>query len=174
MRYNVAQLLKSPTGTIRSYKIREDIIDLDPAVDPLSTLDGEITMIRTVDGVLVSGDIHTSVELSCGRCLDLFAMPLRFSVEEEFHPSIDIITGAKIPVTAEGEPETRIDIHHILDLGEVLRQNLLLAVPMYPICRSKCKGLCPSCGQNWNEAPCNCTLGEIDPRLAVLKQLLEE
>lgn len=173
MRYNVSQLLKSPTGTSRHYKIHEDISDLDPAVSPLSTLDGELSMIRTLDGVLVSGELYTSVELACGRCLDLFAMPVRFTVEEEFKPSIDILTGAKIPLTDADEPETRIDVHHILDLSEVVRQNLLLALPMYPICRSKCKGLCPNCGQNWNEGSCDCTLEEIDPRLAVLKQLLE-
>lgn len=174
MRYNVSQLLKSPTGTTRYYKIHDDVTDLDAAITPLSTLDGEITMVRTADGILVTGDLHTSVELSCSRCLDLFAMPVRFSVEEEFHPSIDIITGAKIPLTSDDEPETRIDVHHILEVSEVMRQNLLLALPMYPVCRSKCKGLCPKCGQNWNEAPCDCTLEEIDPRLAVLKQLLEE
>lgn len=173
MRYNVSQLLKSPTGTVRHYKIHEDIADLDPAITPLSTLDGELSMIRTVDGVLVSGDLHTSVELACSRCLDLFAKPVRFSVEEEFHPTIDILTGAKIPQTEEDEPETRIDAHHILDLSEIMRQNLLLALPMYPICRSKCKGLCPNCGRNWNEGPCDCTLEQIDPRLAVLKQLLD-
>ena len=174
MRYNVSQLLKSPTGTVRHYKIHEDIVDLDPAITPLSSLDGELTMLRTVDGILVSGDVHTSVELSCSRCLDLFAMPVRFGVEEEFHPSIDIITGAKIPFTDSDESETRIDTHHILDLAEIIRQNLLLGLPMYPVCRSKCKGLCPDCGQNWNDGPCSCTLEEIDPRLAVLKQLLEE
>jgi uncharacterized protein len=174
MRYNVSQLLKSTTGTIRHYKIHDDIGELDPAVTPLSTLDGEITMLRTVDGILVSGALHTSVELSCSRCLDLFAMPVRFSVEEEFRPSIDINTGAKIPVTDEDEPETRIDTHHILDLGEVIRQNFLLGLPMYPICRSKCKGLCPNCGQNWNEGLCDCSLEQIDPRLAVLRQLLKD
>lgn len=174
MRYNVSQLLKSPTGTIRHYKIHDDIDDLDPAIDPLSKLDGELTMLRTADGILVSGDLHTSVELGCSRCLDLFAMPVRFGVEEEFHPSIDILTGAKVPVTDGDEVETRIDVHHILDLSEVIRQNLLLAIPMYPICRSKCKGLCPNCGQNWNERSCACSTQELDPRLAVLKQLLED
>ncbi len=174
MRYNVSQLIKSPTGTTRHYKVHDDITDLDAAITPLSTLDGEITMVRTADGILVTGDLHTSVELSCSRCLDLFAMPVRFGVEEEFHPSIDIFTGAKIPLTHEDEAETRIDVHHILEVSEIIRQNLLLALPMYPICRSKCKGLCPNCGQNWNEAPCDCTLEEIDPRLAVLKQLLKE
>jgi DUF177 domain-containing protein len=174
MRYNVSQLLKSSTGTVRQYKIHADIADLDPAITPLSSLDGELTMIKSADGILVSADLYTSVELSCGRCLDLFAMPVRFGIEEEFHPSIDIMTGAKIPMTEDDEPETRIDTHHILDIGEVIRQNLVLGLPMYPICRSKCKGLCPNCGQNWNEGPCSCTLEDIDPRLAVLKQLLEE
>ena len=174
MRFNVSQLLKSPTGTTRHYKIHDDIGELDLTIVPLSTLDGDISMIRTSDGVLVTGDLHTSVELSCSRCLDLFAMPVRFSIEEEFHPSIDIMTGAKIPMTAEDEPATLIDAHHILDLTEVVRQDMLLAMPMYPVCRSKCKGLCPNCGQNWNEGQCDCTLEEIDPRLAVLKNLLKE
>jgi DUF177 domain-containing protein len=174
MRYNVSQLLKSSTGSIREHKVHEDIADLDPAIAPLSSLDGELTMIRTVDGILVRGDLHTSVELSCSRCLDLFAMPVRFGIEEEFRPSIDVVTGAKIPLTEEDEAETRIDTHHILDLSEVVRQNMLVGLPMYPICRSKCKGLCPSCGQNWNEGPCSCKLEDIDPRLAVLKQLLDE
>lgn len=174
MRYNVSQLLKSPTGTMRHHQFHDEIVDLDPAVTPLSALDGEVALIRTVDGILVSGDLHTSVELSCSRCLEPFAMPVRFNVEEEFHPSIDILTGAKIPMTDMEEPETRIDTRHILDLSEVIRQNLLVALPMYPICRSKCRGLCPNCGQDWNESPCECDLEEIDPRLAVLQNLLKE
>ena len=174
MRYNVSQLLKSTTGTVRHYKIHEDISDLDPAISPLSTLDGDINMIRTGDDILVNGDLHTTLELSCSRCLEMFAMPVRFAIEEEFKPTIDVVTGAKIPLTPDDEAETLIDARHQLDLTEVVRQNLILAMPMYPVCRSKCKGLCPHCGQNWNEAPCDCTLEEIDPRLAVLKQLLEE
>ncbi len=174
MRYNVSQLLKSSIGTTRHYKLHEDINDLDPAVSPLSTLDGELTMIRTAESILVSSDLHTTAELSCSRCLDLFATPLRLSLEEEFKPTVDIITGTKIPLTEDDEPATRIDAHHVLDLTEIARQNLVLALPMYPVCRSKCKGLCPYCGQNWNEAPCDCSLEEIDPRLAVLKQLLED
>jgi uncharacterized protein len=101
-------------------------------------------------------------------------MPARFAIEEEFTPTIDIVTGAKLPLSGEEEVATRIDAHHILDLTEVIRQDLLLALPMYPVCRSKCKGLCPHCGQNWNEGACECSLEEIDPRLAVLRQLLEE
>lgn len=174
MRYNVSQLLKGPTGSVRQYKLHEDIGALEPHLAPLSALDGAITMTRTGDGILVKGALHTTIEVACRRCLELFATPLRFNLEEEFKPTIDITTGVKVPLLEDGEPATRIDGHHILDLSEVIRQDLLLTLPMYPVCRSKCKGLCPHCGQNWNEAPCACSLEEIDPRLAVLKQLLEE
>lgn len=174
MRYNVSQLLKSQTGTARHYQLHEDIRQLDAAVTPLSNLDGEVTLLRTADGVLATGNFYTTVEVSCSRCLDMFATPIRFNIEEEFHPSLDVVTGAKVPVTDDDEAATRIDVHHILDLTEVVRQDLLLAMPMHPVCRSACKGLCPNCGQNWNVGPCNCDLTDIDPRLAVLKNLLSE
>ncbi len=174
MRYNVSQLLKSSTGATRNYKLHEDVGELDPAITPMSTLDGEITMIRTADGILVRGDLYLTAELACRRCLDLFSAPIRFTIEEEFHPTIDIVTGAKLPRTEDDDAATEIDAQHMLDLTEVVRQNLMLALPMYPVCRSRCQGLCPNCGQNWNEGPCDCSLEEIDPRLAVLKQLLEE
>ncbi len=174
MRYNVAQLLKDQTGQTREYKLHEDIRHLDPGIVPLSMLDGDIHMIRTTDGVLVTGNLHASVELVCSRCAELFSMPVRFALEEEFRPTIDIATGATLPLPADDEQATQIDEHHIIDLTEVIRQDLLLALPPNPICRSRCAGLCPTCGKNWNEGPCECTHDEIDPRLEVLKQLLDE
>jgi uncharacterized protein len=59
-----------------------------------------------------------------------------------------------------------------LDLRKPLREQILLAMPMHLLCRPDCKGLCPNCGQNLNEGPCQCSTENIDPRLAVLKKLL--
>ncbi len=174
MHYNVAQLLKDETGQTREYTFHEDISTLDPDIVPLSALDGKIQLIRTSDGILVTGDLHSSIELTCARCTEPFSMPVQFGLEEEFRPTIDIVTGASLPVPADDEEATQIDEHHIIDLTEVVRQDLLLALPPFPICRSKCAGLCPNCGQNWNEGPCDCTQEEIDPRLQVLKQLLDD
>jgi uncharacterized protein len=171
MQYNVAQLLKGPTGGTRHYTIHEDVSDLDPDLQPLSNLDGKVTLIRTADGILVTGPLHLSVELTCSRCLEPFAFPLQFILEEEFRPSIDIVTGMHLPLTEGGEPATRIDAHHTLDLREVVRQQVLLALPINPVCRSKCAGLCPVCGKNWNEGTCDHGEPEGDPRLAVLRQL---
>lgn len=174
MRYNVAQLLKEQSGGIRRYTVQEDIGELDKDIHPLSALVGDTQLIRTSEGILVRGILNTSVELVCSRCLEPFSMPVPFALEEEFRPTIDIVTGANLPVMAEEELATRIDAHHVLDLTEVVRQNILLAIPPYPICRSQCAGLCSQCGQNWNEGRCNCTDDRVDPRLQVLKQLLEK
>jgi uncharacterized protein len=64
-----------------------------------------------------------------------------------------------------------IDDHHVLDLSEVLRQDALLATPMHVVCDDECRGLCPTCGQNLNEGPCDCP-PEGDPRWSALQDLL--
>jgi uncharacterized protein len=174
MRYNVAQLLKEQSGHTRQYTLHEDISHLDPEIVPLSSLDGDVQLIRTTDGIFVFGNLHTSLELTCARCLTAFSTPVQFALEEEFHPTIDIHTGATLPLTAEDELATRIDAHHEIDLTEVVRQDLLLAISPSPICRTKCAGLCAMCGKNLNEGPCDCRHEQVDPRMDKLKQLLDE
>ena len=78
-------------------------------------------------------------------------MPLEVSVEEVFSPTIDIFTGKGI--TPEEEDRALwIDEHHILDLIEVVRQDVLLAAPISVMCRTDCRGLCPDCGQDLDPA----------------------
>ncbi len=174
MRINVAQLLKEQSGNAREYDLREDISHLDPEIVPLSALTGKAQLIRTSDGVLVHGTMRTNLELNCSRCLDPFSMPVTFLLEEEFRPTIDIISGATLPHQLDDESATQIDAHHVLDLSEVIRQDLLLAIPSHPVCRNNCAGLCPECGQNLNTNPHQHAHDEIDPRLQVLQKLLEE
>lgn len=174
MRYNVSQLLKEHVGASRHYQLHEDISELDPSLKPLTALNGTVELLRSYEGILVRADLYTSVELTCSRCLTQFAMPIRFRIEEEFYPTVDILTGARLPLPEDADPTALIDIHHLLDLTEVVRQGLTLALPMVPVCRNDCKGLCSNCGKNWNEGPCDCTDDDLDPRFAVLKQLLDE
>jgi uncharacterized protein len=174
MRFNVAQLLKEQSGHTRQFNLHEDISQLDPDIVALATSDGTLQLIRTGEGIFVIGDLHTSVELTCSRCLDKFSKAIWFKLEEEFRPTIDIQTGASLPLPEDDEPATRIDAHHEIDLTEVIRQNLLLAIPQNPLCRSNCRGLCPTCGKNWNDGPCDCKHDDIDPRWDALKKLLKE
>ncbi len=174
MLYNVSQLLRDHVGATRHYQLQEDISDLDETLKPLSDLVGKVDLIRTNDGILVRADLRTSVELTCSRCLIPFATPVHFQIDEEFLPTIDVMTGARLPQTDDADEATQIDSNHILDLSEIVRQDLTLALPLVPLCRNNCQGLCPNCGKNWNEGDCECEEDEIDPRFAVLKQLLDK
>lgn len=174
MRYNVSQLLRDHVGATRHYQLLEDISDLDPSLKPLTALSGKVDMIRTNDGILVRADLTTTVELTCSRCLVQFSMPVRFRIDEEFQPTLDIMTGARLPIAEDADEATLIDHNHLLDLAELIRQDLTLALPLVPLCRAECKGLCPNCGKNWNEGECDCREQEMDPRFAALKQLLDD
>lgn len=171
MRFNVAQLLKEPVGSTRKYHLAEDIHDLDEEVRLTHPIEGAIRLIHTAEGVLVSGQLHTEVELTCSRCLESFSTAIDFTLEEEFRPIVDISTGAKLP-KVDGEDEaTLIDGQHIVDLLEVMRQDVLLALPSSPLCRPDCAGLCPQCGQNLNEGFCTCEQPLGDPRWEALRTL---
>ena len=171
MRFNVAQLLKEPVGSMRKYHLAEDIQDLGEELRLTQPIEGAIRLLHTIEGVLVSGQLHTEVELACSRCLESFSTAVDFALEEEFRPTIDISTGAKLP-PVDGEDEaTLISSQHIIDLLEVMRQDILLALPAHPLCKPDCAGLCSQCGQNFNEGPCTCEEPLDDPRWEALRAL---
>jgi len=168
MRFNVAQLLKRATGSSRRYQMREGIEGIDPGLIIREPLVGQMEMVRTADGILVRGELTTAVELQCDRCLEPLIQKVEFKIEEEFRPAIDMSTEAQLPYDEE---ETRIDEHHILDLIELIRQGIFLALPMHPVCQLDCLGFCDRCGQKLNEGPCDCKESVVDPRLEILKKL---
>lgn len=172
VRFNVAQLLKSAAGASRKYHLNEDIADIDADLDVTEPLTGKVRFVRTDDGILVTGHLQAEARVPCGRCLASVAVPVEFDLEEEFRPSVDILTGAALPVEDGEDKVTRMDGHHILDLTEVIRQDLLLALPVSPLCNPHCRGLCPECGADLNKGPCSCQREGGDPRLAVLRELL--
>ncbi len=179
MQYNVAQLLQSPTGAVRRYAIDEPASEVQVLLreDNISVegpLHGDVTFMRSTDGILVMGHLDLTVALVCDRCLETFQHAIALDLEETFRPTIDIRTGATLPRVQGEETATLISAQHILDLSEVVRQGILLAAPMHPVCRLECVGLCPQCGQNLNEGPCDCKTETIDPRWAKLQALLNE
>ncbi|MCX5998882.1 MAG: DUF177 domain-containing protein [Chloroflexi bacterium] len=113
-------------------------------------------MIRTKRGILVRGTFAGDSKVACSRCLIPLECPLVIELQEEFLPTIDVSTG--IPLPLDEDPATfAIDDHHVLDLTEALRQYGLLAIPMKPLCKPDCAGLCPQCGANLNQGKCLCT-----------------
>jgi uncharacterized protein len=173
MRYNVAQLLKGPTGARRQHDLSEEIGSLDQGLEPLRPLVGTVTMTRTSQGVLVTGRLRTVLRLACRRCLEPCDETVELDLEEEFHPMVHIGEAPMDVVPPEDDDEALlIDEHHILDLSEVVRQALWVAAPMESLCRSDCAGLCPRCGENRNLGECLCEEAPVDPRWAALQTLL--
>ncbi|MFH1381265.1 MAG: DUF177 domain-containing protein [Chloroflexota bacterium] len=166
---NVSQLLKAPIGAIRQYDI-DEAIEADGATCQVK---GDLQLIRTDRGILARGNLTTQVELTCSRCLKRFTCPVALNIEEEYFPTIDVTTGLPVPPPEEVDSFT-IDSNHILDLTEAIRQYLLLAIPMKPLCREDCAGLCPSCGANLNEAPCGCPPPPADSRWSKLLEAVAE
>jgi len=166
MRINVSQQLKASIGSIRNYEV-SGIVDITGGG---SMVQGEVRLMRTDRSILAKGTLHTEVEVTCSRCLSLFSCPLTLNIEEEYFPTTDVISGASLPLPEEPSCFT-IDEHHVLDLTEAIRQYALLAIPMKPLCREDCAGLCPNCGHNLNQGPCDCLPQQIDPRWSELNKL---
>jgi uncharacterized protein len=169
MQINVSQLLQEPVGSIREHQVNAVIDSADDGKGYL--VQGECRLLHTQRSILVNCRLSTAVELTCSRCLSLFQQPLTLNFEEEYLPTVDVVSGVLLPLSEESSTFT-IDEHHILDLMEAIRQYTLLAIPMKPLCREDCAGLCPSCGQNLNQGRCDCLVPDIDPRWSKLEKLL--
>jgi uncharacterized protein len=100
-----------------------------------------------------------------------FEQPMHVTFAEQFYPTVEVVSGLPLP-PFDKEEIFPIDAHHLVDLTETLRQNVLLALPMVILCREDCQGLCPQCGHNLNLGPCECK-PEVDTRLSVLEKLLQ-
>lgn len=167
MRINVAELLKSPMGTVRNDTASETV----DIAGGSGLVQGDVRLLRTDCSVLVRGELSVEVELTCSRCLNQFRCPFNIIIEEEYFPTADVVTG--IPLSPPDDPGSfTIDQQNILDLSEAVRQYALLSVPMKPLCRDDCAGLCPTCGCNLNQVSCSCTTKQVDPRWAELSKLV--
>jgi uncharacterized protein len=168
MDMNVSQLLRDPIGSTREFQIDEK---LDVAGDGKShKIKGECTLLRTQRSILVKCGLDTDVELTCSRCLGRFRHPLKINFEEEFFPTLDVISGTPLSRPEESSAFT-IDEQHTLDLTEAVRQYILMGIPIKALCKKDCSGLCPTCGKNLNEGKCDCPEDDTDSRWSKLAEL---
>ncbi len=132
---NVTQLLKEPVGSSQSHDINGLLgDDIDGCVE------GTAKMIRTGRGVLVQCELNADIKLICSRCLEAFSCPLDFIVEDEFLVAADMSDDSSVSSPEQAE-EFTIDDRNIVDLGELIRQYVLLNLPMKPLCRPDCPGM---------------------------------
>jgi len=162
MRYKVSALIRAEVGAQLYLNIDEPERRLghDLIVDFVR---GKLRLTRTDQHILLNGVLATTISAECVRCLDSFRLPLQIQLEELF---------ALNPGPVVADPQYTVAPDGTIDLTYPLREQVLLAQPLNPVCRPNCRGLCMNCGKNLNEGPCDCTDESIDPRLAALKALL--
>lgn len=168
MLINVAQMLKQVIGTSRTIEL-EDSAPMD-LTECASKYAGVLQLVRTDKGVLVSGMVNINLNMVCSRCLMPFVQVLNFKFSEEYLPMVDILTGLPLPEMNDPEIFT-IDDHHQIDLSEALRQYTIVNIPIKPLCKPYCAGLCPLYGKNLNDGKCGCKSAVINPAWALLKDL---
>jgi uncharacterized protein len=162
LKINVGFLLSDGPG--HSQDSRLDIPEPVRVADDLTinTIDGNLRLTRTKEGILVQSKLMIGVDAECSRCLDTFQHHLNIDVEELYmHPA---------PIASE----FFVGQDAILDLAPLLRAEVLIQTSHPALCREDCKGLCPTCGINRNHETCDCETETIDPRFAALKALLDK
>jgi uncharacterized protein len=161
---NVAGLLGEPPGSHRDLAVEGVRLELG---DDLRQAALRVRIAHTNRGVIVTGQVRTSLADTCGRCLVALEIPIDAPIEEEVLPSIELQSGLAVDTSAEPEA-FRLSDHHELDLEPLAREAVLLAAPIAPVCRPDCRGLCPECGTDLNTGPHDHGETPVDPRLAKL------
>ncbi|MCX6345837.1 MAG: DUF177 domain-containing protein [Armatimonadetes bacterium] len=157
------------------YQIDEPPIkDIEDGIRNIKPIKGEVVFSNAAKHIVVRGHFTTEIEVVCARCLNPYKMDISLPIEEE------MLIAGHLPETTEAEAQLPEDAKeplfedNILNLTELLRQYIIVAVPIKPLCDEECKGLCSQCGQNLNQEPCNCPPEEGNAAFADLAMLLEQ
>ena len=119
----------------------------------------------------LAGRVHSRMQLSCGRCLEPFELPVDETFDLLFLPRDDNRGEGELEI-ADDDLATAFYRDEVIDLREIVREQFTLAAPMKPLCANACRGLCPVCGTNLNTSSCGCQQTWEDSRLSPLRALL--
>jgi len=148
----------------------EEVADEGDAYRIVAPVDLAFEINKDKDKFRLVGNVATELELPCSRCLEPFRLPIAAPFDLRYLPASAVSTDVEREVDDE-DLETSYYRNDEIDLNEVLREQFYLALPMKPLCREDCRGLCAQCGTNLNTGTCDCAPVWEDPRLAVLKGL---
>jgi uncharacterized protein len=159
-----------------------DAIDLGPDLRQVKTLhaQGRAQLVQEhhskrhiIKDIRLNGGFQTAVQLSCARCLEPLVQNVSRNFDLLYRPQ-GADAGEEERTVSATEAEISYYQGEGLLLEDVLREQILLAVPLKAICREDCKGLCPHCGKNLNVEQCSCAEPVEDPRWSALKDLREK
>jgi uncharacterized protein len=144
----------------------EDLEQLTPM-----RVTGEAELLAHSDGeIRVEGHYAVEMGAQCDRCLGRARYPLSASFDLYYRPAAVVADVEEVAID-EGEAEIAFYEGGGMLLEDILREQVLLALPMQRVCDDACKGICPECGRNRNEGPCGCTAVAADDRWSALRNL---
>lgn len=159
---NVGFIIHQTTGYSRDFPFEAPYLLLGPDLE-LHNFSGITRVTRTPQGLLMQSKMQGFVQAECVRCLTDFPQLLEAEFTDLYAFTRDSVTEAGLLVPDNGK----------INLEPIAREELLISVPISPLCRPDCKGLCPVCGGNLNEQTCSHEAEETNPRLDMLKSLLD-
>lgn len=140
-----------------------------PYQDPAWRLrHGRVTIRRDGDDVVLEGEVAATVPQLCARCAEPASVDVRVPIDSRFIPRPAVVDNREL---SADDLETEYYADDQIDLDAFLESETTLALPMRPLCREDCRGLCPVCGANRNAVPCTCAEAPPDSRLAALRDL---
>ncbi len=168
---------------VRDLEIRAARFDVELAPDVIEFLDPKLRqkgllraagkvelVVDSLGEIRAKGHLSVCMEADCDRCLDPASFPIDSDFELYYRPVEEGYGEEK----AIDESEAQIGFYEGdgLELNDVLREEVLLELPMQRVCSVSCKGICPVCGQNRNQIECACHAAAVDDRWAALKKLI--
>lgn len=136
-------------------------------VEPVA-VKGNVKLARAL--VQVNGHIDTRAQVECDRCLQPVELPVNADFALEYITGSDYESSEAAELTDE-EMSVSVFDGEAIDVDEIVKEQILLAVPTRMLCREDCKGICPECGIDRNSGECACVTDDVDPRWAALKNL---
>src|SRR2546422_1840753 len=125
---------------------------------------------KIIKDIRLRGKLAAGLQLACARCLEPVALDVTRNFELLYRP-LGVDAGRDELSVTDAEAEIGYYQGEGLLLEDVLREQVLLALPLKVVCREICKGLCPHCGRNLNQEQCCCTADMEDPRWSALKEI---
>ncbi len=163
LKLNVGFIAHQPVGYRQEIRVEEPALHLPPDLE-LKSFDLKLMVSRNSQGLLVEGQVQAQTPMECVRCLSAVDLQLATQFTELYAFSKRSITESELLLPEDGD----------IDLGPLVREYMIIEIPISALCKSDCKGLCPICGENRNDHDCQHDTEDIDPRLSSLQSLLKD
>jgi uncharacterized protein len=163
---------RQPVGSFSRTFQPQEVADQADAYRIVAPVVLEFEIHKDKDKFRLVGRVQSQLELACSRCVEPFGLTVDAPFDIRYLPATEV--GAEVDrEIEENDLETSYYRDDQIDLNELIREQFYLVLPMKPLCRDDCRGLCTECGTNLNVATCECAPVWEDPRLAPLKGLLK-